>query len=48
MTWYLQSLDMEVLKIILFGYTFPTKTIDGIKTQNSLRNMMTLKIKSFK
>ena len=27
---------MEVWKTILFGYTFPTKTIDGIKTQKPL------------
>ena len=27
---------MEVWKTILFGYIFPTKTIDGIKTQKSL------------
>ena len=29
---------MEVWKIVLFGYTFPTKTIDGVKTQKSLED----------
>ena len=36
MTWYLQSLDLEVWKIILFGYTFPTKNVDVNKTQKPL------------
>ena len=29
---------MEVWKTVLFGYTFPTKTIDGVKTQKSLND----------
>ena len=36
MTWYLQSLDLEVWKTILFGYTFPTKDVDGNKIQKPL------------
>ena len=36
MTWYLQSLDLEVWKTILFGYTFPTKNVDGNKIQKPL------------
>ena len=36
MTWYFQYFDMEVWKTILFGYTFPPKPIDGVKTQKSL------------
>ena len=33
MTWYLQSLDLEVWKTIICGYTFPTKNVDGNKIQ---------------
>ena len=36
MTWYLESLDLEVWKIILFGYTFPTKDVDGGKIRKTL------------
>ena len=36
MTWYLQSLDFEVWKTILFSYTFPTKDVDGNKIQKPL------------
>ena len=36
MTWYLQSLDLEVWKTILFGYTFPKKYVDGNKIQKPL------------
>ena len=36
MTWYLQSLDFVVWKTILFGYTFPTKNVDGNKIQKPL------------
>ena len=36
MTWYLESLDLEVWKTILFGYTFPTKDVDGGKIRKTL------------
>ena len=36
MTWYLQSLDLEAWKTILFGYTFPAKDVDGNKIKKSL------------
>ena len=36
-TWYLQSLDLEVWKTILFGYTFPPKVVDGNKIQKPLK-----------
>ena len=36
MTWYLQSLDLEVWKTILLGYTFPSKDVDGNKIQKPL------------
>ena len=36
MTWYLESLDLEVLKTILFGYTFPIKDVDGGKIRKTL------------
>ena len=36
MTWYLQSLDLEGWKTILFGYTFPIKNVDGNKIQKPL------------
>ena len=36
MTWYLEYLDLEVWKIILFGYTFPTKDVDGGKIRKTL------------
>ena len=36
MIWYLQSLDLEVWKTILFGCTFPTKKVDGNKIQKPL------------
>ena len=35
-TLYLQYLDLEVWKTILFGYTFPTKNVDGSKIQKLL------------
>ena len=35
MTWYLESLDLEVWKTILFGYTFPTKDVDGGKIRKT-------------
>ena len=36
MTWYLKSIDLEVWKIISYGYTFPTKDVDGNKIEKSL------------
>ena len=36
MTWYLESLDLEVWKTILFGYTFPTKDVDEGKIRKTL------------
>ena len=36
MTWNLESLDLEVWKTILFGYTFPTKDVDGGKIRKTL------------
>ena len=36
MTWYLESLDLEVWKTILFGYTFSTKDVDGGKIRKTL------------
>ena len=36
MTCYLQFLDFEVWKKILFGYTFPTKNVDGNKIKKPL------------
>ena len=36
MTWYLQSLNLEVWKTILFGYTFLTKDVDGNKIKKPL------------
>ena len=36
MTWYLESFDLEVWKTILFGYTFPTKDVDGGKIRKTL------------
>ena len=35
MTWYLKSIDLEVWKTISFGYTFPTKDVDGNKIEKS-------------
>ena len=31
MTWYLEYLDLEGWKTILYGYTFPKKDVDGCK-----------------
>ena len=36
MTWYLQSLDLEVWKTILYGYTLPTKVVEGNKIKKPL------------
>ena len=36
MTWYLESLDLEVWKTILFGYIFPTKDVDEGKIRKNL------------
>ena len=36
MTWYLESLDLEVWKTILYGYTFLTKDVDGCKFPKTL------------
>ena len=36
MTRYLQSLDLEVWKTILSGYTFPKKDVDGSKIKKTL------------
>ena len=36
MTWYLESLYLEVWKTILFGYTFPIKDVDGGKIRKTL------------
>ena len=35
-TWYLEYLDLEVWKTILYGYTFPTKDVDGCKIPKTL------------
>ena len=34
-TWYLESLDLEVWKTIVFGYTFPTKDVDKGKIRKT-------------
>ena len=47
MTWYLKSIDLEVWKTISFGYTFPTKNVDGNKLKNLLMNIMMKKRKNF-
>ena len=36
MTWHLESLDLKVWKTILYGYTFPTKDVDGCKIPKTL------------
>ena len=36
MTWFLKSIDLEVRKTISYGYTFPTKDVDGNKIEKSL------------
>ena len=36
MTWYLQSLDLEIWKTFLCGYTFLTKVVDENKIQKTL------------
>ena len=36
MTWYLEYLDLEVWKTILYGYTFPTKDVDECKIPKTL------------
>ena len=36
MTWYLEFLDLEVLKTILYGYIFPPKDVDGCKIPKTL------------
>ena len=36
MTWYLESLDLEVWKTILYGYTFPTKDVERCKIPKTL------------
>ena len=36
MTWYLESLDLEVWKTILFGYRFLIKDVDGGKIRKTL------------
>ena len=36
MTWFLESLDLEIWKTILFGYTFPTKEVDGGKIKKTV------------
>ena len=38
MTWFLESLDLEIWKTILFGYTFPTKEVDGGKIKKTLND----------
>ena len=48
MTWYLESLDLEVWKTILFGYTFPTKDVDGGKNKKKpLTNLTKKKVENF-
>ena len=47
MTWYLQSLDLEVWKTIFCGYTFPTKVVDGNKIQKLLEGYNDKEIKEF-
>ena len=47
MTWYLESLDLEVWKTILFGYTFPTKDVDGGKIRKPLTNITKKKVENF-
>ena len=47
MTWYLESLDLEVWKTILFGYTFPTKDVDGGKEEKPLTNITKKKVENF-
>ena len=37
MTWYLEYLDLEIWKIVLFGNTFPTKDVDGSKIKKTLK-----------
>ena len=36
MTWYLEYLDLEVWKTILYGYTFPTKDVNECKIPKTL------------
>ena len=36
MTWYLESLDLEMWKTILYGYTFPIKDVSGCKIPKAL------------
>ena len=36
MTWYLESLDLEVWKTILYGYNFRAKHVDGCKILKSI------------
>ena len=36
MTWYLQSIDFEIWKTFLCGYTFLTKVVDENKIQKTL------------
>ena len=47
MNWYLESLDLEVWKTILFGYTFRTKDVDGGKIRKPLTNIMKKKVENF-
>ena len=47
MTWYLESLDLEVWKTILFSYTSPTKDVDGGKIRKTLTNITKKKVENF-
>ena len=47
MTWYLQYLDLEVWKTIVFGYTFTKKMLMEVKSKNLLNNIVMKKIKNF-
>ena len=48
MIWYLQSLDFEVWRTILCGYTSPTKVVDGNKIQKPLDEFNDEEKKEFK
>ena len=47
MTWFLESLDLEIWKTILFGYTFPTKEVDGGQIKNTLDEYSEEEIRKF-
>ena len=47
MTWYIESLDLEVWETMLYGYTFPKKYVDGCKIPKLLMNIVKKKIENF-